>query len=242
MFRASLRRGLTAGAVGGLLFGLFTALVGNPLVGYTESLAHAHDHAPGGGHVVPETVTAVASVAGGVVWGVLLGGAVFGVVYYLTEPALPGSASTKRYVLAAAGFVTVSGAPWLLLPPQPAGVAGTAPVGTQIGRYLAAAAAGAVACGLAVAVFRRLTRAGVTVQFAALPALLPVGVLAALLALGPSGAAGSDIPEAVVLAYRGVVVAGQVGLWVVLAVAHGWLSRRERERLAVGPDDALPAD
>jgi len=242
MFRASLRRGLTAGAVGGLLFGLFTALVANPLVGYTESLAHAHEHAPGKGHVIPETVTAAASVAGGVVWGVLLGGVVFGVLYYLTEPALPGVGSTKRYILAAAGFLTVSGGPWLLLPPQPAGVAHTTPVGTRIGWYLAAAATAAVACTLAVVVFRRLAQTGVAVRFAALAGLLPFGLLAILLVLGPSGTAVGDVRGTVVLAYRGVVVTGQAGLWVVLAVAHGRLSHRRKQRLAVGPDETLSAD
>ena len=226
MFRASLRRGLTAGAVGGLLFGLFTALVANPLVGYTESLAHAHEHAPGQGHVMPETVTAAASVAGGVVWGVLLGGVVFGVLYYLT----------------AAGFLTVSGGPWLLLPPQPAGVAHTTPVGTRIGWYLAAAATAAVACTLAVVVFRRLAQTGVAVRFAALAGLLPFGLLAILLVLGPSGTAVGDVPGTVVLAYRGVVVAGQAGLWVVLAAVHGRLSHRRKQRLAVGPNETLPTD
>jgi len=240
MVRGSLRRGVAAGAVAGLGFGLFLALVGNPLVGYVESLTHAHDHAAGEGHVVPEAVTAAASVAGGVLWGLVLGGVVFGAVYFLVEPALPGTARTGRVLLAAAGFLTVSGAPWLVYPPRPPGVAHAVPVGTRAVWVVATAATAALACGLALLVFRRL-RARVGGRLAAVAGLAPFALLAVPPALAPAGGAVGDLSPAVTAAYRAVVVAGQVGLWAGLAAAHGWLAGREHEA-AVGPEEPLPAD
>jgi len=120
MFRAYVERGLLAGAAGGLTFGLFVALVGNPLVHAIEEMGHDHSHGAGGheASVVSEATTSVASIGGGVLWGLLLGTVVFGLGYYVLEPAIPGTGATKRYVLAAAGFVTVSGAPWLVSPPN----------------------------------------------------------------------------------------------------------------------------
>ncbi|PSQ32444.1 hypothetical protein BRD09_03565, partial [Halobacteriales archaeon SW_10_68_16] len=133
MLRSYVERGVLAGAAGGLTFGLFVAVVGNPLVGYVEELGHAGD----GGHqaaegFLSETVTNLGSVGGGVLWGLLLGAIFFGAVYYFLEPAIPGEGATKRYVLAGAGFLTVSGAPWLALPPVAPGMEQSLPTQTRL--------------------------------------------------------------------------------------------------------------
>ena len=54
MFVAYLKRGLLAGGVAGLAYGLFMATVANPLVGYIEHAQHGHSHAGDGGSVVAE--------------------------------------------------------------------------------------------------------------------------------------------------------------------------------------------
>ncbi|MUV51689.1 CbtA family protein, partial [Haloarcula sp. CBA1122] len=115
-----LERGAVAGVAGGLVYGLFVATVGNSFTAGLETFEHGHGH--GGGPVVSGLTTAVASIGGGVLWGLLFGVAVFGMAYFFLEPAIPGSGATKRLALAGAGFLTVSGAPWLVLPPQPPGV------------------------------------------------------------------------------------------------------------------------
>ena len=116
MLFAHLRRGLVAGAAGGVVYGLFVASVVVSLVELAESFE-------AGGHeaAVSATTTVVVSVGGGVLWGLFLGLLVFGAVYYFFEPAIPGEGATRSYLLGAAGFVTVSGAPWLVLPPLPPG-------------------------------------------------------------------------------------------------------------------------
>ena len=231
MFTRYVVRGLKAGAVAGLAFGLFVALVGNPLVDYAETFKHGHG---GGGPAVPGAVTAVVSVAGGVLMGVLLGAVVLGAAFYFLEPAIPGSGGTKSYLLGAAGFVTVSGAPWLVLPPQPPGVEQALPVETRLELYAAMMVAGALACGLSGGAYVRLggrygRPAGVG------GALVPLGLLLAAPAVAPANAVSGSVPVGLALAFRTVTGAGQVGLWFVLASAHAWLLRRGGEPTAEEP-------
>ena len=224
MFRAYVERGLGAGAAGGLAFGLFVAVVGNPLVGHAEKLGHAGTvgGAHGGESAVPDAVANLVSVGGGILWGLFLGTVVFGVVYYFLEPAIPGTGATKRYVLAAAGFVTASGAPWLVLPPQPAGVEAALPTGTRILWYGGMVAAGAAVCLLAGYAYHRLVARGTGRPTAALAALASLALLAVPAAVAPTTTAG-DLPAGMAAAYRGFVVFGQATLWFVLASVHAWL-------------------
>jgi hypothetical protein len=246
MLRSYLERGLTAGALAGLAFGLFVALVGNPLVGYVEGLgaathgAHAHggEAAHGGHHLVSAAVTGVVSVGGGVLWGLFLGAVFFGVVYYFLEPAIPGSGTTKRYVLAGAGFVTVSGAPWLVLPPRPAGTATVAPFGHRALWYGGMVVAGALVCVFAGYAYDRLTDRVTPRTLAAAAALVPFALLAVPAAFAPT-TTGGDVPASMAAVYRGFVVFGQAGLWFVLASAHAWLGTRGS---ASSPTAELPVD
>ncbi len=236
MIRSYVERGLLAGAAGGLAFGLFVAIVGNPLVGYVEELGHAgseggqHGGAAAGEAVhhageglLSAAVTNAVSVGGGVLWGLLLGAVFFGVVYYFFEPAIPGGGATKRYVLAGAGFLTVSGAPWLVLPPQPAGVEASLSTETRILWYGVMIAAGAVVSLLAIYTYGRLSQRGTRRSVARLSALAPLALLALPVALSPTAGATGAVPAEMALAYRGFVVFGQATLWFVLASVHAWL-------------------
>jgi predicted cobalt transporter CbtA len=153
-----LKYGLKAGVIAGIALGLFMVFVGNPLVGAAELFEEGHDADDGhgaeasggdGGVAISVAVTNTVSIAGAVAMAVLLG-AVFGVAYYVLEPAIPGAGDTQSYLLAAAGFVTVSGAPWLVLQPQPPGVEGALATDARMTIYAGMMVAGLVTCGLAL--------------------------------------------------------------------------------------------
>lgn len=233
MLGAYLVRGLKVGAVAGLAFGLFVAVVANPLVDATEALAGEHAseagaHAGGAG-LLQAVSTDATSVLAGVFWGLLLGVVAFGVVFYFLEPAIPGADDTRSYLLGAAGFVTVSGAPWLVLPPQPPGVEGGLAAETAMAWYAGAMVAGALACGLAGYGYTRFRNAGRAPAVAA--AAAPLLALLALPFVAPEPTA-TDLPSALTAAFRALVVLGQATLWVVLASAHAWFLRREADATA----------
>jgi hypothetical protein len=230
MFARYAARGLKAGAVAGVAFGLFVAFVGDPLVHLSEAVVAGHEHAGETGGVVLGSATSI--VAGGL-WG-LLAGLCFGVAYYVAEPALPGGADARSYLLAAAGFVTVAGAPWLVLPPQPAGIEPVLGTDARLFWYVTMLVAGALACGLALAAYSRTRSRGraVAVAAATVPFALPLG----LAVVAPASA---GVGSTFATTYRGVVALGQVVLWGTLATAHGWLCRRptaaDRETIDAAP-------
>jgi len=210
---AHLERGALAGIVGGLGYGLFLATVGNSFIAGLETFESGHGH---GG-----PVDAALSVGGGALWGLLFGVAVFGIGYYFLEPALPGDGLTARLALAAAGFLTVSGAPWLVFPPQPPGVEQTLPSAVRLSWYAGSMIAGALVascCGLAYR--RTTTRRPAVTLFAT---LCPLALLAVPVVLAPANPTTVDVPGSLVTAYRWTVVFGQLGLWVLIAAVHTWL-------------------
>ncbi|RRJ33704.1 CbtA family protein [Halocatena pleomorpha] len=227
MFTEYVTRGAKAGVVGGVAFGLFIALVGNPLIGYAETFEHSHGHSS----TVSDTVAAVVSVVGGVLLGVLLGIVVFGAIYYFLEPVLPGgSMDAESYLLGGAGFITISGAPWLALPPQPPGVEQSLSVDVRIAWYALMMGAGALSCGLAGYVYRRLRRRfdDRSRAIAAFGATTMFGVLPVVALVAPANSVTGPIPSELATVIRAVTAMGQVGFWFVLATAHAWLVRRDR--------------
>lgn len=223
-------RGLKAGAVAGGAYGLFVALIGNPLIRYAETFEHSHS---GGGPVVPRAVTALISTAGGVFLGILFGVVVIGALYYFLEPAIPGTDGTKSYLLGAAGFVTVSGAPWLAIPPQPPGVEQALGVETRILWYLLMAIVGAFACGLSGYVYIRLRP-----RYGQAPAGLGAGLvflsIPVVATIAPANPVSGSLPAELAFVIQAVTGLGQVGLWFVLASAHAWLLRRDRDEERTG--------
>ena len=222
-----LERGALAGVAGGLVYGLFVATVGNSFTAGLETFEHSHG---GGGPVVSELTTAAASVGGGVLWGLLFGIAVFGVAYYLFEPALPGDGPGKRLALAAGGFLVVSGAPWLVLPPQPPGVEQALPTATRLRWYAGMIVAGTLVVGLCGLAYRRTAGRQTAVRAGA--PLLPLALLVIPVFLAPANPVHGEVPAALAAAYRWTVVFGQLLLWATIAVAHNWLGE-----LSAGVDD-----
>lgn len=253
MLTTYVARGVKAGLVAGFAFGLLVALVANPLVAFADERGHAGGHGVGdhhgeatdshhaeatGGHhaeepAVPAAVTDAVSVVSGVLWGVLLGAVVFGFAYYFLEPLIPGAGGVQSYVLAAAGFVTVSGAPWLVLPPQPPGVEQTLPTSTRLLLYGGMMVAGAGACAAAGYAYGRLRdERGRAVAAAA--SALPLGLLAVPALFSPVNASSSPLDPELAAGLTGVVVVGQMALWVLLAGTHAWLRRRAGDETPAG--------
>ena len=246
-----LRRGVKAGLVAGLVFGLFVAVVANPLVAFADETNHAagesdhaHEAADGhgveagshagdaGGHhdsAVSAAVTKAVSVVSAGLWALLLGAVVFGAGFYLLEPAIPGTGTTKSYVLGLAGFVTVSGAPWLVLPPVAPGAEQSLAVGTRLPLYAGMMVAGAACCLLAGSVYRRLTPSTGRVG-AALAALIPFGVLGVLALLAPANAVEGALSPPLRSGVTGLVVFGQLLLWLLLAATHAQFTAADRPR------------
>ncbi|PAU84684.1 cobalamin cluster protein [Halorubrum salipaludis] len=219
-----LRSGVAAGALAGLAYGLFTWVVVSPLIHHLEHLAshggdHAHDAAP----AVSETATAVVSAGGGVLWGVLLGAA-FGVAYHLFEPALPGG-TLKPYVLAGAGFLTVSVAPWTVLPPATPGMEPLYGSSLRVPLYLGLVGIGGLVAATSVLGYARAsrTRGRGTGAFVALLPLVALGILSIA---APPTLTGGAAPAGVSAAFRWLVGFSQAGLWALIAVAFSRFDRR----------------
>ena len=210
-----LERGALAGVVGGLVYGSYIALVGNKFVDGLEQFEHGHSYAE---PAVSGLTAALVSVGGGVLWGLLLGVTAFGVAYYFLEPALP-EGMAGRLTLAGAGFLVVSGAPWLVLPPQPPGVEHSLATGTRTLWYAGMMGAGGVAAGLCLLLFQRVRDR----TLAPLVGLAPLLVLLVPVVLAPPNQVHGDVPPALAAAFRSTVLFGQVTLWATVASVHTWL-------------------
>ena len=219
----SLKRGVAAGGVAGLAYGLFIRLVLDPLFHHLEELArHEHAgeagaHAHEGDHLVSEATAVAASVGGGVLWGVLLGAA-FGAAYFLLEPALPGGRG-KPYLLAGAGFLTVSGAPWAVLPPTTPGMEHLLGSELRLALYGGLMLLGAGVGAASLVAYGRVTASrGRPAGLVA--AAVPLAGLAAVLTLTSAPYAGTAPSGEIVTVYRVLVAGGQVGLWSLVAAAY----------------------
>lgn len=235
MFTDYIKEGVKAGGIGGLFYGLFVALVGNNLIRYAETFEHGHGEAAS----LTTIPSAPASIGGGILWGLLLGGLVFGVVYYFLEPVIPGYEDTKIYLLGCAGFITISGAPWLVLPPQPPGVEQGLPTETRLLMYIGMMIAGALVCGLAGAAYNRLRENGRII--AILGGIAAFVLLAIPIIVAPANPTSGAVPTQFVWAFQWVTAFGQATLWVVMASSYVWITRRtEKTASPVSPDSFEP--
>ena len=224
MFVAYLKRGLLAGGVAGLAYGLFMATVANPLVGYIEHAQHGHSHAGEGGSVVAESTTAVVSVGSGLLWAILLGGC-FGIALYVLEPALPGRGAAKGFVLAAGGFLTISVTPWLVLPPFAPGAEQALSTDIRFALYAGLVALGGAIAASSVLAYNRVeprSRA-LAVVAGATPVVAAVVVLPLV---SPTLVTHPELSADLVAAYRAMVVLSQGSIWLLIAATFGWLQRR----------------
>ncbi|WP_254522508.1 CbtA family protein [Natrinema caseinilyticum] len=271
MLAEYLTRGVKAGLVAGLVFGLFMAIVANPLVAYADELNHAaaadgpdthhshgqdaehghghdaHDGGEKGDHhdtAVSMGVNKTVSVISGGLWAVLLGGAVFGLGFYVLEPAIPGTGATKSYVLGLAGFITVSGAPWLVLPPASPGAQQSLPVGIRLLLYGGMMVAGGLTCLLAGSVYTRLRESNGG-AVAAVGAVVPFVLLAIPTVLAPTNTVRGALSPGLRAGLTGLFVFGQLLVWLVLATTHAQFRSADDSSAEFGtssPDPAVTTD
>ncbi|NKE35250.1 CbtA family protein [Natronococcus sp. JC468] len=235
MIARYLERGVAAGTIAGLAYGAYMGLVGNPLVAYMEAAAH-HDHGHEHASAVAETTTTIVSIGSGVLWGILLGG-LFGLTYYFLEPSLPGTGTARAYVLAGAGFLSVSVAPWLLLPPATPGAQQALATGPRLIAYAALMVVGALVSAAAILVYRSVAARGrLVAAVAAAAPIVILGVAASLAA--PTVTANDALAGELVAAFRGVVVLSQAALWLLVAGCFGWLHRRGGRNATTARDRA----
>lgn len=244
-----LQRGVLAGVVAGLAYGLYIAFVANPLTEYVHDAGHDHDehghshdhgahadHAQEGAeHVVSETTTALVSVGSGVLWAILLGG-LFAVALYLFEPALPGRDGLESYVLAGAGFLTVSVTPWLVVPPAAPGAEHLYGVDARIGIYVGLVVLGAIVSAAAILAYGRT--ASRHPALGALAAAVPIAAVAVVLPLvTPTVVTQPDVAGELVTTYQALAALSQAAIWALLAGTFNRLRRR-----AEPASDAVDAD
>ena len=239
MIYSYLQRGVAAGLVAGLAYGLYMILVGNPLTEYVHEAGHSHDHGHShdAAHTVSETTTAVVSAGSGVLWAIFLGGCFAGALY-LFEPALPGTDGVKPYLLAGAGFFSVSAVPWLALPPAAPGAENLYAVDVRLGMYLALIAVGVAVSATAIAAYNRAaaTHPGLGI----LAAMAPVLVVAiAVPTLTPTIVTHPGLSADLVAAFQGLVVVSQAALWLCIAAAFNGVRRLGADRSTDSPGDAI---
>jgi len=224
MLFAYLKRGVLAGGVAGLAYGLFMATVANPLVGYLEHAQHGHSHAGEAGSAVAESTAAIVSVGGGLLWAVFLGGC-FGIGLYILEPALPGRSTARRFVLAGSGFLTISAVPWLVLPPFAPGAEQVLATDTRFLLYGGLVGLGALVAASGVAAHNRLADRNRWLAIAA--GVTPVvATVVVLPTVAPTLVRHPELSAELVTAYRAMVVLSQGSIWLLIAATFGWLQRR----------------
>lgn len=212
-----LRRGVATGAIAGAILAAYlSVMVWLP----AQHSAQAGTHHQPADTALP--MSSILDVGSTMLWGALLGVA-FAFVFFVFQPALPGSARTKPYALAMAGFVTMSAGPWLLIPPTPETVVQPLSSSARISLYLGGMAGGAVATGGSFSLYRRVATGRPIHRL--LMSLTPI----CLLVIAASVLQQTVLP--VIVPARtwpaiATVAAGQLLLWLVIATGFRFSAPR----------------
>ena len=132
-------------------------------------------------------------------------------------------------VLAGAGFVTVSVAPWTVLPPATPGMEPLYGSALRVPLYLGLVGVGGLVAATSVLGYTRASRAhgrGV----GALVAVLPLATLGLFSIAAPPTLVGGDAPAGLSAAFRWLVGFSQAGLWALIAAAFRRVDRRVGRR------------
>ncbi|WP_157521779.1 CbtA family protein [Herbidospora cretacea] len=219
-------RGLGAGAVAGLLAGLFGFLVGEPFIDQAIAIEEA---AAGAGHSHADELVSRGGQAFGLflattLYGIVVGG-LFALVYALVKGRFgPANEQTLAVTLAAGGFLAVVLVPFLKYPGNPPAVGDPETIGQRTVLYLVMLAIGLLALGAGAVVHRRYG------WVAAVPAFLViVGVAYAVLPAIQE--VPGDFPAVLLWNFRVSSLGMQAVLWGVLGSVFALLSARRRVRV-----------
>ncbi|MCW2543155.1 MAG: hypothetical protein JWM40_707 [Frankiales bacterium] len=227
----SLRRGLLAGGVGGLLAGLFGFLLAEPLMDRAVDLESARQ-AAAGEHTV-ETFTRNtqhlgflgATLAVGLALGVL-----YAVVRRLVQPESDDPWGTAiRF--GAGGFFAVSLVPFLRYPSNPPGVGDAGTIDSRSHLWTVTLVIGLVGVAAAGLAARQLKERGTR---ASIRQLVVVAVLVATIGVTfvlPDNTDQIAVPVTLIWDFRLLSIATLLLLWGGLSATYGLLEERARARV-----------
>jgi hypothetical protein len=230
----SLRRGLSAGAVGGLLAGAFGFLLAEPLMDRAVALEAARSAAAGDMGV--ETFSRntqhvgflVATLAVGLALGVL-----YGVIHALLHRDDSSDAWGRALRLGGGAFFALTLVPYLRYPSNPPGVGEPDTIGTRSHLWEVSLVIGLVGAVVAALVARGLRDRGVR---GSVRQIAVVGVLAATVALTyvlPDNTDPIKAPVHLIWDFRLLSLATLALLWGGLASTFGLLVESESRRTGV---------
>lgn len=215
-------RGGLAGACAGLVSGLFSLVLAEPVMDRAIALEHQRSAASGeehGAELFTRDVQHIGLLVATVMTGLAIG-LIFGVIYavlHRRDPAADPWARSLR--LAAGGFVGVSLLPFLRFPANPPGVGDPDTVDVRTIAWLAAIVIGLAAIVGAAEVSRLLARRSVPARQLAAVGVVVIG-LAALFLL-PGSVEVTGVPADLLWTFRLFSIAGTALLWGGLGVAFG---------------------
>lgn len=220
----TLRRGLAAGAVGGLLAGAFGYLLATPLMDRAVELEAARSAAAGDSTV--ETFTRNTQHLG-FLGATLAVGLALGVLYAVAHRISGGDDSDpwgKAIRLGAGAFFGLSVVPFLRYPANPPGVGDSATIDGRSHLWTVAlvlGVTGAVAAGL---IARRLKEHGAPASQRQLAVLLVLAATVALTFVLPDNTDPIVAPVSLVWDFRLLSIATLALLWGSLAATFGLLA------------------
>jgi len=148
-----IKRGLASGIAGGTVFALYLFFIVSPYIEAIEAI-HTESHHSSADAIL--TVSSFIDIGSSILWGMLLG-LIFAAFYYIFEVSIPGSKIHKPFLLAGAGFMAISGLPWLLLPPSLEPVVQRLSQTTRTVMYIVSIGSGAFTAGATMYVYRRIS-------------------------------------------------------------------------------------
>lgn len=219
--KSTLLRGLSAGAVAGLVTGLAGLAFAEPTLDAAIAL-----EPPGG-----EELFSRATQRAGLVLGLVLVGLAIGALFALAYRVLPGDLRsrpwTRSLALALGGFTALYLVPFLRYPANPPGVGDETTLDTRTSAYFLCLALGLAVTTGAFAALRWLARRGVPVWVRQIAvAVAAVAVVGLAYALLPAAAPLGDVPADLVWDFRLRSLGLQALLWATLGAAFGVLSER----------------
>jgi hypothetical protein len=216
--------GLIAGAAASVFHEVLTEPVIDRAIGAEEARESAQP-----GHSHEEPVVSRRGQEIGLVVGLLLYGAIWGVLVglgvYLTRGWVPANWSLGRrgLVVALLAGWSVALFPFLKYPANPPGVGEPDTIGYRQTLYLGFIVLAVLGLWLAVSLWRARAAQGAAARV--LPAVVYVAWALAIYVLMPPNPDPVELSETIVRPFRALALAGLVVFWAGLGIAFAWLGR-----------------
>lgn len=240
-FRAILHRIAAAGALAGLLSGVWSLLVTEPAIRPALAIEESRPVSAGGPpaeELVARSTQVLGGILGAVAAGILVS-LVFAAAFAALRHRLPAHTDFGRAViLGVIGFGVFALLPAVKIPANPPAVGDPATIGTRTALYGSVLAAGLAIALLVSAAVSGLRSHGVDTPATVVAATIFGAVLVALvLVLLPDSpdTIPADVPARVVWDFRLASLGQLAVLWTTLALVGGALVDRLTRREALAP-------